>query len=299
MKIKLKSSYPCLVKTEKESFDLDENDVLNIENENRLFVYPVSYSNKNIPFYINLKDLKNCNRYEIFDIDDFKLILLKENEKIVSYNKESLNFENDTCEIFIYPNSIKFENKSYAVKYDCPQNYKNYKVFKLDSFACVEFDNDNLYCFNMKNNKLTHFQGDEIEFEKNILKLRKSLNDCEDRIRKTKYEFINGAINTLDANYAHSNKNFDKNMTPYRFLEALKVKDYSFAKVFLSEGLSKKIDEQTLSKFLGNIHSFLPLSTEDFIVLSNESKNFVRFYLENEKISDISVDNLWNNPNKF
>lgn len=292
MKIKLKSVYSCLVKGSKDSFDLDENDILEIENEDRLFVYPISTSSRNIPFYINLINPQSCERYDVVDIEDFKLILLKDNEKLISYNKESLSFPNDTCEIQVYQNAIKFENKNYAVEYECPHNYMTYKVFKLEDFACVEFDNNNLYCFNMKNNKLIHFYGDEIDLQKNVLQLNSKLNDCEDRVKNSTYKFEDASVKLESVQYSREEKNFEKDMTPYRFLEALKVKDFSFAKYFLDSNLQSKISEETLSKFLGNINNFLPLSTQEFIVLSNENKNFVRFHLKSDKIVDISVDKL-------
>ena len=50
MKKILKTSYPCLIKTDTDSCELEENDVLEIENEQFLFVYP---QNGSIPFYID------------------------------------------------------------------------------------------------------------------------------------------------------------------------------------------------------------------------------------------------------
>ena len=92
MKYKLKSSYPCLVKTNNEAFDIDENDILEIEGEERLFIYPLSYSRRNIPFYINLNDLKDCDKFSVFDIDDDILIFLNKTERVRSFAKESLSF---------------------------------------------------------------------------------------------------------------------------------------------------------------------------------------------------------------
>ena len=53
MKYFLKTTYPCLVKIEDDTFELEEFDTLEIEDEDYLFVYP----QKNLyPFYINLKN---------------------------------------------------------------------------------------------------------------------------------------------------------------------------------------------------------------------------------------------------
>ena len=73
-------------------------------------------------------------------------------------------------------------------------------------------------------------------------------------------------------------------------MEAIKVKDFHFAKNLLDASL--KINEDNLAKFLGNVVNFLPLSTDDFIVISENAKNFVRFETKKGQIVDISVDKL-------
>ena len=118
MKHKLKSSYPCLVKTNNEAFDIDENDILEIEGEERLFIYPLSYSRRNIPFYINLNDLKDCDKFSVFDIDDDILIFLNKTERVRSFAKESLSFNDDKCDISISENVLRFENKNAIIEYE-------------------------------------------------------------------------------------------------------------------------------------------------------------------------------------
>ena len=288
-KIILKSEYPCLIKTDEISYELDENDKLEIEDEDRIFVYPAVYSRHNIPFYINLNNLQNTSRYSVYDMEDFTLLLLNTDNDLVVTNTENLFFNGEKCEIAVTKNEIKFAFKNYCVSYNCLHDTSNYKIFKTGNFACLEFQHD-LYVFNTLNSHLSHFEGEDIEFEKNTLSLNSKLDDCENRIKKATFKFLDDKINVESLLFDYNSGNFAEELSPYRFLEAIKVKDYRFAKNLLDERL--KINEENLSRFLGNVVGFLPLSTDDFIVISESGKNFVRFETKNGQIVDISVDKL-------
>ena len=291
MKTKLKSSYPCLVCIGENYYDIDENDLLEIEDEDRIFIYPISYNRRNIPFYINLNDLNKSEKFDIYEIDDYNLIFLNKFERIYNYIKESLTFVNDKCDIKLSYQSVIFENKNNIVEYEIEKPFLSYRVFKIENFACVELDGDKVYAFNMKSNRLYHFKGNEFEFEKDLIKLKDNLNDCEDRRKSCVYKFSEDKVNLEKSEFSHNDLHLNKEMSPYRFLEALKVKDYTFAKEFLSGNLNN-IDEEQLSKFLGSVSNFYALTMKEYIVDSQGLKQLVRFDTSNGMIIDISVDKL-------
>lgn len=291
MKIKLKSSYPCLVKIGNNSYDIDENDLLEIENEEQIFVYPISYNRKNIPFYINLNALKNCERYLVTDIGDYKLLFLNKVDRISNFVKEKLTFSEDNCEIKISNNVVIFENKNSIVQYELEEMFLNYRVFKIEDFACVELDTKSVFAFNMKTGKLFHFKGNEFEFEKDLLKIKDNLNDCEDRRKSCVYKFSGDNIATEKCEFDYSDLHFKAEMTPYRFLEAVKCKDYSFAKNLLGGNL-KNVEEKDFYEFLGGVKAFYPLSLNEFIIENSSEKKLIRFDVSNGLIFDLSVDNL-------
>ena len=74
MKIILKTSYPCLIKSQTQNCELNENDNLMIENESELMVYPLN--NHQIPFIINLNILKENEFYSVFSHNEKTIILL-------------------------------------------------------------------------------------------------------------------------------------------------------------------------------------------------------------------------------
>ena len=284
-KIKLKTNYPCLVKTDKESFEIDENDVLEIENEERIFIYPTLFSRKNIPFYINLKSLKSCHRYFVHEFDEFSLVVLTYNEELKILYKE--NFPTLACNVVVSQSAVKFEKEDISVEYTLPHNFFNYHIFKLDNYACVEFDDENLYLFNTKNNVLSHFSGN-MDLDKNVLTVKKNLHDLENRVKKSSFKLEEDKIKLESLTFSHDENKFSEDMTAYRFLEAVKIKDFDFA----INLLEKKTSSENLETLFGNVKSYLPLSTNEFVVLGENEKKFVRFFEKCGKIVDISVDKL-------
>ena len=284
-KIKLKTNYPCLVKTDKESFEIDENDVLEIENEERIFIYPTLFSRKNIPFYINLKSLKSCHRYFVHEFDDFSLVVLIYNEELKILYKE--NFPTLACNVVVSQSAVKFEKEDISVEYTLPHNFFNYHIFKLDNYACVEFDDENLYLFNTKNNVLSHFSGN-MHLDKNVLTVKKNLHDLENRVKKSSFKLEEDKIKLESLTFSHDENKFSEDMTAYRFLEAVKIKDFDFA----INLLEKKTSSENLETLFGNVKNYLPLSTNEFVILGENDRKFVRFFEKCGKIVDISVDKL-------
>ena len=291
-KIKLKTNYPCLIKFQNSSYDLDENDMLEIEDEDKMCVYPITYSKRDIPFCIDLKNLRSCQRYSAYNIDDVTLVILHHSQNIRTCIKESLAFPNDVCFIYIFDDTIKFENKACEVEYQFEHPCQNYKVLKIENFACVQFDSHNLYCFNVDTNKLSHFTGDELELNKNILKIKKKLNDCENRVKNSEISFEKNEILVKNLSFEYNLQNEEKDLIPYRFLDAIKSKDITFAKKILRDDLQNKIPNEQLANFFGNIKNFLPISLTEFLVLGSNFNTYVKFSVQNDRISDISADKL-------
>ena len=273
------------MKTDKESFEIDENDVLEIENEERIFIYPTLYSRKNIPFYINLQAPKSCHRYFVHEFDDFALVVLTYNEELKILYKE--NFPTLACNVVVSQSAVKFEKEDISVEYTLPHNFFNYHIFKLDNYACVEFDDENLYLFNTKNNVLSHFSGN-MDLDKNVLTVKKNLHDLENRVKKSTFKLEEDKIKLESLDFSHDENKFSEDMTAYRFLEAVKIKDFDFA----INLLEKKTSSENLETLFGNVKNYLPLSTNEFVILGENERKFVRFFEKCGKIVDISVDKL-------
>ncbi|MBP3431895.1 MAG: hypothetical protein J6K39_03480 [Clostridia bacterium] len=285
MKYLLKTPFECLVKIGEKEYELDANNGLEIEDEERLFVYPLSSP----PFYVNLKNLKENENYSILTHDDCTIILLEERKTLSISQKESFSFAGKACDVEICGNHICFETSDKKIAYTCPHPCKENKVFKIKDYACVQFD-DHFYAYSIKNNKLTHFCG-ELSLNGNSLELKKIFHDSQNREKSATYNFEEDIVvenETFTSDYVCENPE----LTPYKLMESVKAKDFSCALNFLSENLKNSIDCDQIRSFFGNITTFLPLSTIEFITISANQKNFVRFNLADGKVDDITIDFL-------
>lgn len=289
MKILLKTSFSCLVRTQNDFAELNENDILEIEDEGIIFVYPED--NAKIPFYVNLNCPKESDRLSFIKENGKTVLLLEDLSVLKVSHKENLNFSGKNCQIIISDNNLCFETESKKISYACPHSCKNYKVFKLKNFACVQFEKD-LYAFSVSKNKLSHFGGDIIEIDKESLRLQKKFHDSISREKTAVYKFGDEISLEKETFMYNKDDKFSEELLPYKILESVKSKDYAFVFDSLSEKLKQQIDINQIKEFFGNISSFLPVSTTEFITLSNQQKNFVKFVIKNGKADDIIVDNL-------
>lgn len=287
MKYFLKTTYPCLVKSDTSTFELEENDTLEIEDENIIFIYPESGK---IPFYINLNNPKENDKFSIVNVNNRKVILLETPSRLKLEQTEVLNFSGKNCNITICENSLTFENDSKKITYFCPHTCKNYKVFKLKEFACIQFE-EHLYAYNTTKNKLSHFFGESLQIENDKLTVSRQFCDSDNRHRNATYKF-EGDIVLEKEEFLRNHCNTPAELLPYRLLESVRAKDFEFALDCLADNLRQQIDSNQITEFFGNISAFLPLSTTEYITVDGNKKNFVRFSLKGDKIDDILIDSL-------
>ena len=287
MKKILKTSYPCLIKTDTDSCELEENDVLEIENEQFLFIYP---QNGSIPFYIDTFSEKENRFFSIIKQNDKTIFLLEKSSILSVERKQQLNFSGKMCDIAVGAHSIIFESSSHKIERHFAHDAHEYEVFKYKNFACVQFEND-FYAFNIHKHKLFHFSGENLTFDNGKLSATKKIHDSMRRERSLTYIF-NDDVTLEDESFISEELCNSPDLLPYKVLESAKAKDYAYIMSFLSENLKNQIDENHLNQFFGNIDSFLPLNLDEFITITSNGKNYVKFNVLNNKIHDISIDCL-------
>lgn len=289
MKTILKSSYTCLVKGKNTCYEIDKNDLLEIEDENIIFVYP--QNSKQIPFYINLVSPIENSNFSIIQRENNRIIFLEPKQNVQVTQKANLNFSNKKCEIEISQNTLCFESDNKKILYSCPHSCNHADIFKHQDFACVQFEND-FYAFDVTKNKLTHFGGDEIKFENGTIFVQKKFHDS---LNHEKTYTCKLSENTKIENENFTNdytSDISSDLIPYKIMESVKIKDYQFLMLNLSENLKNALKNIKIDDFFENFSDFLPLSTTEFITISNNSKNYVSFSLHNNLVDDISIDKL-------
>ena len=111
----IKSSYPCLIKTKTDYAEIDANDVLEVENEEYIFVYPTD--NIVTPFYINLSCPHENENFSVIKKDNKNIIFLESPSSVEITQKENLNFSGKNCEITIAGKNLSFECNSKKINY--------------------------------------------------------------------------------------------------------------------------------------------------------------------------------------
>ena len=92
MKTILKSSYPCLVKGKNSYHEIDKNDLLEIADEDIIFVYP--QCSGQIPFYINLVSPVENSNFSIIQKENQQIFFLEPKSNVQIVQKADLNFSN-------------------------------------------------------------------------------------------------------------------------------------------------------------------------------------------------------------
>lgn len=290
MKYLLKTPYQCLVKTKTQCVELDINDTLECEDEQTLFIYPITC--EQIPFCVNLAERRDTDQYSFLRHQDQSILFLEKPEKFDVFQKEDLVFSGKHCHISISKNKVCFETDKQKINCLCKKSKLSPKVFKVKNFACVFLQQD-FFAYSMDCEKLSHLSGEVVTFDKDTITVTKKYHDSSCREKISRYaisdkivlkdeQIISSATKILD----------DKNLISYKFMESVKSSDFSASKQFLCDSLSEKVGEQQIKSFFGGLSEFLPLSANEFLTISAGNKKYVTFDISDGKISDISIDEL-------
>ena len=291
MKYFLLSTYPCLVKARNNAFELEKNDLLEIDEEEFLFVYPTTP--EQLPFYINLENPQENQYVSVLKRNEKAYLLLEKQNPFECSYKETVFFENIPCVVEINRNILSFEfNNKKSVFHHC-HALQNIKVFKHNSFAVVKFE-DGIFLYDTKTAKLSHLVGENISLDANVLSITKNLADSEGRSKIAKYE-VDKEVVLQEESFSYSNKKkpSPKALLPYKFLESIKANDFEFAYSLLHDDLKSSLSTENLRVFFGKISTFLALGENEYVAYSNNGKKlFVAFSMRTSKIDDIVLDEL-------
>ena len=286
MKYIIKTSYPCVIKTEHDFLELDEDSSIECEDENFVYVYPTQAG---IPFCIDIKQRKDCERYSFSTHDGQNFIFIEPIQLSFVTKKETLLVNGKSCKILIEQSQISFEGQNRIVHHKITKPFKKYKIIKIQNFACAQFDSE-FFAFDTQKEKLYHFSGEDFSFEKNTLTINRKYDDNSGRERKYKVTFSD-KISVTENTFVKKEQKKPE-LIPFDFLQAVKSEDFACATNYLSTKLKEKIGRPELESFFGKIQQILPIDTNTFIVFSNAKKQYVSFEIVDNHICDISLDDL-------
>lgn len=286
MKYTIKTTYPCVIKTQNEYVEIDENSSAECEDEDFVYVYP---EQNGTPFCVNLKEKKDSELVSFISRNGQNFVFLEPQQNSSITKKENVSINGKNCKILIDKKQISFEGQNRIVCHLINHPCKNYKIIKLQNFACVQFDKD-FYAYDTQKEKLYHFCGEDFSLDKNTLTVTKTYSDSSGRERKYKVTFSD-KLSAKENTFVKKEQK-EKGLVAYEFLEAVKAEDFACATNLLSEKLKEKIGKTELESFFGKIQQILPISISEFIVYSNAKKLYASFEISNNQICDISLDEL-------
>jgi len=124
--------------------------------------------------------------------------------------------------------------------------------------------------------------------------LSKTLDNIARHIVEEEYIITNqGLVKKSQAiNYANGRPIIvtAKEVIPYAFLQALQVGDISLASSYLDISMRRKIDDEHLKEYFGEIQSFYAIDLQTYFVKTRDSKDIYKFTLIDNKICEI--DNI-------
>lgn len=314
----IKPTFECLVKIEKEEFLFQPQKTYSFlvkDDKLNMFFYPTNANITSLPFAFkfDIQNLKNSKNTQIIEFANNNYLLNVEPYLIdtkcnLGIKSKLVNFAGLSHTIYYSTHSnfnIKIECNS------CSQEYSlNTKIIDLTTktlknnllvyckcedaqhvVLALEFDNQN-YIY--KNLEIV----DLLEEENGNISTYKNLNDFAGHGVVTTYNFKNdfSITSTLVYNTTPylSRK---KELIPYAFFEAVKIKNYKLASSYLSPNLANILSEKHYQQFFGDFSQILPPLSQETnynevaLVYKNQNKyiakNFILQFDKNNKICNI------------
>lgn len=274
----IKPTFNCLIKVFNIEQILNKNRIhtflINTKNPIPLSFYPTDEENKNsLPFatVLNLKkQTLSCDKKQI------TIIKFPENNYLLTVKpflfcypntfetkSQTLNFGNTTHTITWIENetgSIKISSKQANYKIDVFSPISNVKFKTKGNFLlgyCNQENNKNLV-FLIKYENSTYYPhsiltADILEENSNEIITYSKLNDFAGHGQINTFKIENDITQTTTLVY-----NFDqpfiakhKEFIPFAFFEAIKLKNYKLARVYMSKTLNEKLTNTHLETFFG------------------------------------------------
>jgi len=312
----IKSNYDCIIQIEKIKKELKDGIIstflVNTTSNLVATVYPLMPLDCNSSTYsfviLNNDNLEITNgpmKLIKFDEKNYLLLLSPYFIKLDNAPTKTLNFNNHKVFYTTSPISICIEKNDKSISFSNNLEVKNlqYKE-KNNNIILYGKTTNNKYFFShlIFENEYKLIFNDEIDFlneQNNEIKTYKILNDFSKHGLEVTYSF--SKTFSKDTRLVYDNdKPFltnKKEIIPFAFFEAIKIKNYKLAKHYLSERLAKKLDEKHISSFFENFEFCHQTLSKDYN--SNEIaliyKSTPSSYLAKILLIDFDKDNKISN----
>lgn len=281
----LQPTFDCLLKAKNIEMELTKHKIYSFlcNSENTMLsFYPTYNQNSQLPFtYVfnvsNIKKTKNVtitkfpkNNYHILVTPFF---LINQNPLNLNILKVELNKKSHKIYYLEHSDfSIKVQNEDNFITGELPvkildlntkikdNNLLIYCKTELNKFVImlVRYENNNYELLKLE-------EVEQLEINENKIKTYKKLHDFAGHGEITIYNF--SSVFNFETSLVYNDNlpiyQKSKELIPYAFFDALKVKNYKLARTYLTDDLSSVLTDNALKNYFGNfIDISSPLSSD-------------------------------------
>ena len=221
----LKSEYPCLICNGEEQIFLEDNELLSIDAEKNIYVYPVSSKNL-FPFSIDLFSLSK--KYRVFEHNNKTFCCLLSPNTIAKKTIEKIKIAGKDLVITLGENEIFYSLNNAECRFPLNATPNEYKIQAIENFSALILNFENfqeLILFNVENNSFKIYNGNGFEIKGKQITFSRTYADYSSNVEKISLEFSQNNI-TETKNYTNAQFDFPNEKTIcYVFLDAIKEKN--------------------------------------------------------------------------
>lgn len=293
-KIKITASYDCLITSKEQQLFVKEGQSVYCKDNEILSIYPTGKTKQKVSFCLDTSHATDTQFFKVATLNEKKVFFLTNGQICESRQISILKIDQQPCKIEIGKNLIEIEYGHNKKIVSLSESYNKYNVGVLSTNAYILLTNENkqeLLFYSTKNNEVEAIEGDEIKISSNLITLTKNLENIARHIIQQEYLATEEGLIKKDSHIDYHNGRpiicTVPQTVPYAFLQAMEVGDLQLASSYLDLPLRRRIDQQHLQQYFGQIQQFFHIEKEKYLVLSLNEKQIYNFCLNDNKISEI------------
>lgn len=289
---KIISPYDYLAIIDNKEVFVEQGQTLEFENNTSLSIYPCKENST--AFSFNLENSQDCDFFSTSKLDDNKIFYFEDGNICKNYFISTLTIDDHECKFEIGEEKIVITYLNYKKELHLSNKFDKYQVGSMSSSAYILLtskESQTLFIFDCKRGKINLLQGDQIKINStNILSTKNLDNIARHTIEEEYLVTDDGLIRkTKNINYQNGRPITvtTPQVVPYAFLEALSLGDLELASSYLDLSMRRQIDNEHLKEYFGEILSFSPITTSQYLVVTRNEKRIFNFVLTENKITEI------------
>lgn len=290
------SAYDFLAVADKKELFVEAGQRLQIQEEKPISIYPCGQQ-KSMAFILDFQAQQNSNFYYVIDNNDDRIFYLTNGAYCQNFIIATQNINGNDCKFELGEKEMTISYLQFKKVLHLQNAFEKYQTGIMGDNVYILLTStykQDLILFNTISGKVEILSGDRIQITSANILLSKTLDNIARHIVEEEYIITNqGLVKKSQAiNYANGRPIIvtASQVVPYAFLQALQVGDISLASSYLDISMRRKIDDEHLKEYFGEIQSFYAVDLQTYFVKTRDSKDIYKFTIIDNKICEI--DNI-------